>query len=105
MLGFTVVSARGDGVLSKAMLQDASAAVILVLVGHHDRFVDGAFCESRAGLDHLSFAVRDRVELVKWSAHLDAWGVEHSAIAQGSMGELISFRDPDNIALEFYTRA
>ena len=29
---------------------------------------------------------------------------EHPPIAKGSTGDLLAFRDPDNIALEFYTR-
>ncbi len=31
-------------------------------------------------------------------------GVEHGAIVTGIYGDLFPFRDPDNIALEFYTR-
>jgi hypothetical protein len=37
-------------------------------------------------------------------ARLDEHGVVHSDIVSGSTGDLFPFRDPDHIALEFYTR-
>ena len=46
----------------------------------------------------------DRPALEAWVARLDAHGVVHSDIVSGATGDLVPFRDPDNIALEFYTR-
>jgi glyoxylase I family protein len=77
--------------------------ITVVLVDHADKAQPGPFSERRNGLDHLSFAVADRAALEEWGAHLEAAGVIHSPIKEGSTGSLLAFRDPDNVALEFYT--
>jgi glyoxylase I family protein len=61
-----------------------------------------AFSEFRTGMDHFAFAVSSRAELEAWKGHFEALGVDHSPIKQGATGELITFRDPDNIQLEVY---
>ena len=61
------------------------------------------FDEFRVGLDHVSFKCADRGELAEWGKRLDELGVQHSGIKEHSYGVDISFRDPDNIALEFFT--
>lgn len=74
------------------------------LVGLH-QFREGAsepFDERRVGLDHLSFACADRGELEQWASRLDELGVSHGGIVDASYGSGVSFRDPDNIALEFF---
>ena len=74
------------------------------LVGLH-QFPDGrseTFDERRVGLDHLSFACADRSELERWEARLDAMHVAHGGIVDAGYGSGLSFRDPDNIALEFF---
>ncbi len=74
------------------------------LVGLH-QFPDGrseTFDERRVGLDHLSFACADRSELERWEARLDALHVAHGGIVDAGYGSGLSFRDPDNIALEFF---
>ncbi len=74
------------------------------LVGLH-QFPDGrseTFDERRVGLDHLSFACADRTELERWEARLDALYVAHGGIVDAGYGSGLSFRDPDNIALEFF---
>lgn len=60
------------------------------------------FDENRVGLDHLSFAVADRRALEAAAAHLDELGVAHEQIKDVGAGAILEFRDPDNIALEFY---
>lgn len=60
------------------------------------------FDEHRAGLDHISFACADRAELESWSARLDELGIKHGDIVDAHYGSGLSFRDPDNIALEFF---
>lgn len=57
------------------------------------------------GLDHVAFAVPDRVALDGWVRRLDNTGVEHSPLKEGATGWLVVFRDPDNIQLEIYTAA
>ena len=64
---------------------------------------DDAFSEFRVGLDHVSFACADREELEKWAGRLDELGITHGDIKDASYGSGLSFRDPDGIALEFFT--
>ncbi|HVE63627.1 MAG TPA: VOC family protein [Mycobacteriales bacterium] len=74
------------------------------LVGLH-QFPDpvaGAFDERRPGLDHLAFACADRAELEKWESRLSELGIAHGGIVDAGYGSGLSFRDPDNLALEFF---
>jgi len=66
-----------------------------------------AFSEFRAGLDHLEFLVSRRSELDAWASRLDDLGIGHSGVKQPSYtaNAMITFRDPDNIQLEFFWRA
>jgi glyoxylase I family protein len=75
---------------------------LLGLHTHPDQSAAGGFDEHRPGLDHLSFACADRAELVAWGDRLDELGIAHSDIVDASYGSGVSFRDPDNIALEFF---
>ena len=61
-----------------------------------------AFNERRPGLDHVSFACANRAELETWAARLHELGLQHGGIKHESYGSGVSFRDPDNIALEFF---
>jgi glyoxylase I family protein len=63
---------------------------------------DGAFDEHRAGMDHVAFACADRGELEARAARLDELGIDHGGIVDAHYGSGVSFRDPDNIALEFF---
>lgn len=101
VLGFEILRQFEAEGLTKVML--SRAGVTIVLVDHGDKATPGPFSERRNGLDHLSLGVADRVALEEWAAHLEATGVIHSPIKEGSSGSLLAFRDPDNIALEFYT--
>lgn len=60
------------------------------------------FDERRPGLDHISFGCADRAELKEWQARLEELGIEHSGITAAPYGSCLAFRDPDNIALEFF---
>jgi catechol-2,3-dioxygenase len=60
------------------------------------------FDERQPGLDHLAFACADRSELERWEAHLTSLGVANGGIVDAPYGSALSFRDPDNIALEFF---
>jgi glyoxylase I family protein len=84
-------------------------AVLLVggqtLVGLH-QFPDPAdslpFNERRVGLDHLAFACSSRSELEAWKVRLDELGIANGGVVDAVYGSGLSFRDPDNIALEFF---
>lgn len=62
----------------------------------HDRFDE--YCP---GLDHVSFGCADREELKTWQARLEELGIPNGGIVDAPYGSGLSFRDPDNIALEF----
>jgi catechol-2,3-dioxygenase len=60
------------------------------------------FDERRPGLDHLAFACADRAELQAWESRLSELGIPNGGIIDAPYGSGLSFRDPDNIALEFF---
>ena len=61
-----------------------------------------AFDERRPGLDHIAFGCATRGELVEWAARLGELGVAHGGVVDAGYGSGLSFRDPDNIALELF---
>lgn len=60
------------------------------------------FSEFRTGLDHAAFAVASRSELETWEKKLDEMGISHGGIEDAPYGSGLSFRDPDNLPLEFF---
>jgi glyoxylase I family protein len=60
------------------------------------------FSEFRSGLDHVAFGVSSRSELERWVGRLDELGIDHGTIVDAPYGSGLSFRDPDNIALELF---
>lgn len=75
------------------------------LVGLHafpDLATTEPFDERRPGLDHLAFGCASRDELVRWADRLDELGIDHGGIVDANYGSGLSFRDPDNIALELF---
>lgn len=75
---------------------------LLGLHGFPDLATREHFDERRPGLDHIAFGCESRGELEKWSARLDELGVVHGEIVDAHYGSGLSFRDPDNIALELF---
>lgn len=75
---------------------------LLGLHQHETPARPGPFSEHDVGLDHLAFGCADRGELEKWANRLDELGIEHGGIKDAHYGSGVSFRDPDNIALEFF---
>ena len=75
------------------------------LFGLHTHSASGSdadgFDERNVGLDHVAFACT-QPELEEWVARLDKAGIAHSGIKHAHYGSGISFRNPDNIALEFF---
>ena len=61
--------------------------------------------ETRTGLDHIGFALAGTAELEQWRGRLDELGIAHGGIKKAHYGSAVSFRDPDNIALEFFIAA
>ena len=71
---------------------------------HQHKDPDNAltFDERRPGLDHIAFGCADRAELETWQQRLDELGVAHGGIVDAPYGSGLSFRDPDNLPLEFF---
>ncbi len=75
------------------------------LVGLHQfpESADGPpFNERTIGLDHLAFACTSREDLAAWEVRLGELGIANGGIVDADYGSGLSFRDPDNIALEFF---
>lgn len=94
-----------EGDLAQVTLFEPMSGVELALVSHvADR--DELFDERRLGLDHVEFVVERRVDLDAWARRLDELGVEHSGVKEPeyTANAMLTFRDPDNIQLEFFWR-
>jgi glyoxylase I family protein len=73
---------------------------------HHGGSDDNeVFDEHRLGLDHIAFGCTSRNELEEWLERLEALEIEHGEIVDAFYGSGLSFRDPDNIQLEFFVEA
>jgi catechol 2,3-dioxygenase-like lactoylglutathione lyase family enzyme len=94
-------SVGADGREGEVLLRDQHSGLLLGLLAHRSNPGD-AFSEFRTGLDHIEFGVASRDELEKWVAILDDLGISHSGIKDCPSSALVTFRDPDNIQLEFY---
>jgi glyoxylase I family protein len=94
-----------DGSLDYVCLGEPRSGLVLCLVGHATNPGD-RFSESRTGLDHLEFLVDQRSDLDEWAVRLDTLGIEHSGVKEPShtQNAMLTFRDPDNIQLEFFWR-
>jgi catechol 2,3-dioxygenase-like lactoylglutathione lyase family enzyme len=80
----------------------ALGGTLLGLHGFPDLTTSEAFDERRPGLDHVAFGVGTRAELEAWAEHLESLGVAHGGVIDAHYGSGLSFRDPDNIALELF---
>jgi glyoxylase I family protein len=87
-------------------LVEPVSQLVLCLVGHTGNQGE-SFSEFRTGLDHLEFLVTRREDLDEWATRLSQLGIEHSGVKEldYSPNAMITFRDPDNIQLEFFWRA
>jgi glyoxylase I family protein len=93
-----------DGHVALVSLAERFSGVELCLVDH--RSGQGAFDEFRIGLDHLEFLMPQRGDLDAWMTRLDELGIPHSGVKEPSYtsNAMVTFRDPDNIQLEFFWR-
>jgi glyoxylase I family protein len=96
-----------DGARRKVFLDHTALGVRVGLTQHREGSRDD-FDETRVGLDHLAFKVRDRADLESWAVRLTDAGVTCSPIAPAHTmpGMLVLvLRDPDNIQLELVADA
>jgi glyoxylase I family protein len=88
-----------DGYVRTLLLHDSG--VVLGLQQHDANSGDG-FAPQRTGLDHMSFGVASREELDAWSARFTELGVTQSPIVTTLFGDVLCFRDPDDVQLELF---
>lgn len=95
-----------DGTTHYVCLDHPTVSLDLCLVSHAAGLGD-QFSEHRAGLDHLEFLVATHEDLVGWAERLDELCVAHSGVREltYTRNSMVTFRDPDNIQLEFFWRA
>jgi catechol-2,3-dioxygenase len=97
----------GDGGRMRYVsLLDPRTGFGVCLVGHAANTGE-EFSEFHAGLDHLEFLVDRREDLHEWAERLNELGIEHSGVKEPeyTQNAMLTFRDPDNIQLEFFWRA
>ena len=83
--------------LDEVLLRHKAGGLAIGLVQHPTN--DGEpFDERRVGLDHVEFEVASLDELRAWEERLNEHGVSNSGIK----GHILTFRDPDNVQLEFF---
>jgi len=100
VLGVTPVLDEDTGPFRHIVYQIGNT--LFGLHGFPDLASTEPFNERKPGLDHIAFGVASRDELAEWAARLDELGVACSDIVDASYGSGLSFRDPDNIALELF---
>ena len=95
-----------DGHMRYISLVEPTSEFVLCLVAHASNSGE-PFNEVRTGLDHLEFLVAGHAELQQWADRLDELGIAHSGVKDLSYTDnaMLTFRDPDNIQLEFFWRA
>jgi glyoxylase I family protein len=106
-----------EGVLGLTKDQDFEGYKLRFKLGPYSRLVlvkplpgtptGDRFSEFRIGLDHISLGVPDRANLERLVGVLTAAGIENSGIQRDKADPehgpgLVCFRDPDNIAWEFF---
>jgi glyoxylase I family protein len=94
-----VLDGEGDGVtFSVGQLPGG------ILVGLREYEASGAegFDPLRIGLDHLAFKAVSVAELADWEQHFTGLGVTFTGAQETPFGHVVSFKDPDGIALEIF---
>jgi glyoxylase I family protein len=94
------------GTLQQVTLFEPASGLQLCLVSHPHTSAQ-PFSERRPGLDHLEFLVAARADLDAWAMRLGTLGIAHSGVKEPSYtsNAMLTFRDPDNIQLEFFWSA
>jgi glyoxylase I family protein len=104
LFGMQIVLSGDDDTVKFRVLACPSSGWVVGVREYQGRDHD-RFDEFRTGLDHFAFGVSSRAELEAWQDELEARGIEYSPIAETPIGQVIVFRDPDNIQLEFWLPA
>lgn len=101
VVGFDLKARFGD---NAAFLHDGTLGLGLCTQWRQTSPGERTFDEARVGLDHLGLRVPTAEDVKRAAEHLDAHGVEHGEVKPASApGSLVlTFRDPDNIQLEYF---
>ena len=102
LLGFTIASEMAQDGYKLAILERADSPFSIGLFEFADNPGD-QFDPHRSGMNHLAFTVTTRPELDDWLERLRELNVDNSGIHESINGWILTFKDPDNIALEVYT--
>nr|WP_030457214.1 VOC family protein [Herbidospora cretacea] len=87
-----------DGVLRGVAMRDPGHTLLIALREEPHR------AAALGGFDPLAIAVPTLEALRAWTARLDALGVPHTGIAEGSVGWLVGgLIDPDGVEIRLYT--
>jgi glyoxylase I family protein len=94
---------HGDGWRGILLLHPPSRTIIEFQ--QHDANGGEAFDPRRTGFDHMGFKVDKRSDLPEWLARFEQLGVTHSPIADREYGGVLTFKDPDGIQFEMFSKA
>ena len=97
VLGFVMVLDVGYG---RIFMHPGTGFTLSLM--RHEGAHGGAFTELTTGLDHLGLTATSRSDLEEWERRFDDLGVTYTPIRDMELGYHLNFRDPDNIALEFF---
>jgi glyoxylase I family protein len=75
----------------------------LSLTEHDDTQPADRFDETRVGLDHIGIGCRDRAALEAWIRHVDNLDIDRGPTIEATHAHLFVCRDPDDVAIEFYS--
>jgi glyoxylase I family protein len=75
---------------------------LLGITRHKNADAAGVFDPTTAGLDHVGFGCDDRAEIDGWAAYLTDHGVAHKGVQDTPYGQVLSFKDPDGNAFDFF---
>jgi len=95
-----LASGRSLYEVDEVLLREPHSDVRIGLLQHPENGGE-RFSEFRTGLDHVEFEVESPAALDAWRRRLDSLGIAWS----GARAHIVTFRDPDNIQLEFYCAA
>jgi glyoxylase I family protein len=90
-----------DQIHGKVVYLHRASGTMVGLVAHRQNQAE-PFSEFRTGMDHAAFTVADRAALEVWQQRFESLGVTHSPIAPAIGGDVIVFRDPDNVQLQLW---
>ena len=71
-----------------------------LVLRQHDQPGQGPFDETRPGLDHLSLVAESGTDLAELEQRVISAGLPYTPSRDFPFGRMLTFRDPDGIALE-----